>query len=137
MTPARITLTVPQGYHEDKEYVFEERTRCVIGRADDCDIQLSRNCGHLDVSRHHCVLEINPPHAQVRDMGSRNGTFVNGEMIGRRPGEEPPDEADFWENPACELKDGDEIRVGHAVLRLGIGVASEMPEAAAFPMYFV
>jgi pSer/pThr/pTyr-binding forkhead associated (FHA) protein len=137
MNPARITLTVPQGSREDKEYSFPEPRHCVIGRADDCDIQLARGCGYLDVSRHHCLLEIDPPHVQVRDLGSRNGTFVNDEKIGQRAHEEPPVPTDSWDYPARELKDGDEIRVGHAVLRVGIESDSEMPATARVPMSFV
>jgi len=45
-----------------------------FGRADDNDFQL------LDpaVSGHHCVIEYNEGVAIVRDLGSTNGTFVNG-----------------------------------------------------------
>jgi serine/threonine-protein kinase len=137
MKPARIAVRVPQGHHEDREYTFEEPRHCVIGRADDCDIQLPRGSSYLDVSRHHCVLEIDPPHVQVRDLGSLNGTFVNGKKIGQRTGEEPRDKADSWDCAAHALKNGDELRLGHVILQVGIELATEMPEAAPGPMYFV
>ena len=89
MIPTRVTLTVAQDELPDKEFVFDEPAECIIGRAADCDIQIPTDGEHGDVSRHHCVVEIHPPHAQVRDLGSLNGTFVNGRLVGRRPPNEP------------------------------------------------
>jgi len=63
---------------KNREFVFDEPAECIIGRAADCDIQIPTDNEHVDVSRHHCVLEIHPPHVQVRDLGSLNGTLVNG-----------------------------------------------------------
>ena len=86
MPTARITLTVVHGDLPEKEYVFEEPTRCIIGRAEDCDIQVPANYQHAVVSRHHCCLEMEPPAIRVHDLGSRNGTYVNGGNIGQHPG---------------------------------------------------
>jgi pSer/pThr/pTyr-binding forkhead associated (FHA) protein len=66
----------------------------VIGRADDCDLQLDSDF----VSRHHCRLVIDERDrvVKVRDLGSQNGTFVNdGPVKSERP-----------------LKDGDKLVVG-------------------------
>jgi pSer/pThr/pTyr-binding forkhead associated (FHA) protein len=127
-----------RGFLEVKEYVFTEPTRCIIGRAEDCDIQLPSSHGHVDVSRHHCMLEIGPSSVRVRDLGSRNGTFVNGEMIGQRPKNQPLEEANLSEFASVELKDGDELRVGHiATFLVSIGVPAEVEEHAPVPMYFV
>ncbi len=135
MKPARITLTVTQGNLEGKEYVFEEFTRCIIGRAEDCDIRLPMDWAHADVSRHHCALDIDPPAVGVRDLGSRNGTYVNGEKIGQRPARLAAEEADLSQLVVHESHDGDEIRVGSTILRVGIVVPAETPEPV--PMYFM
>ncbi|MCA9713354.1 MAG: sigma-54-dependent Fis family transcriptional regulator, partial [Myxococcales bacterium] len=49
----------------------------VIGRADDVDLQLPGNA----VSRRHAQLTIQDGAAQVVDLGSQNGVWVNGERI--------------------------------------------------------
>jgi pSer/pThr/pTyr-binding forkhead associated (FHA) protein len=49
----------------------------VIGRADDCHLRP----GSAEVSRHHCVIAIDGRRVSIRDYGSRNGTYVNGERI--------------------------------------------------------
>jgi pSer/pThr/pTyr-binding forkhead associated (FHA) protein len=72
---------------------------------------------HRDVSRHHCAFEIEPPVVRVRDLGSLNGTYVNGEMIGQRTKSLAPDELDRKE-PMRELSDGDEVRVGANTIRV-------------------
>jgi eukaryotic-like serine/threonine-protein kinase len=130
MKPTAIKLTVAQGSLDKKEYVFAEHTRCTIGRAEDCDIQVPRDFGHADVSRHHCALDIDPPVIRVRDLGSRNGTFVNGEKIGQRSRLQPTAKPDADESPARELRDGDEVQVGHTVLR--VGVLEDTPRPGSF-----
>ena len=123
MIPTRVTLTVAQDELPDKEFVFDEPAECIIGRAADCDIQIPTDGEHGDVSRHHCVVEIHPPHAQVRDLGSLNGTFVNGRSIGRRPANEPTEASGLWPSAAHALQDGDELRVGRTVFRVHVATA--------------
>jgi pSer/pThr/pTyr-binding forkhead associated (FHA) protein len=52
--------------------------KCVIGRGDDCHLRPSSDA----VSRHHCTIITTENEVIVRDMSSRNGTFVNGERVG-------------------------------------------------------
>jgi len=54
--------------------------RLVVGRSGHCDVHL------LDekVSREHCVFEAEADQLFVRDLGSRNGTWVDGERIDAR-----------------------------------------------------
>ena len=47
----------------------------VIGRDD---------LGTPDVSRHHARIDVDGPRVWIEDLGSKNGTFVNGERIRRR-----------------------------------------------------
>jgi serine/threonine protein kinase len=110
-----------------KEYLFEERTTCLIGRAADCEMQLPNDPEHRGVSRHHCVLDVNPPHVRIRDFGSRNGTFVNGVKIGQRAAG-PEDRTIREESTEHDLRDNDEVRVGRTVFRVLIrsGAATDL-----------
>jgi pSer/pThr/pTyr-binding forkhead associated (FHA) protein len=119
-----VILTVVQGSLEGREYIFDQKTQCVLGRADDCDIRLPRDPGPLDVSRHHCELEVDPPNIRIRDLGSLHGTYVNCELIGQRPHDQDSETIDLRSGKSRELKAGDEIRVGNTVLRVGVGVAA-------------
>jgi pSer/pThr/pTyr-binding forkhead associated (FHA) protein len=50
----------------------------LIGRNDDCDLQLNSR----SVSRSHCELKLKRTGLTIKDLGSRNGTIVNGAMVG-------------------------------------------------------
>jgi pSer/pThr/pTyr-binding forkhead associated (FHA) protein len=128
----RITLTVTEGPMTGQEYVLEGRGRHVIGRADDCDLCLIGDLA--SVSRHHCVLRIGAQTVSVRDLGSRNGTFVNGELIGRRSSVDEPEEAAFEENfTDFELSDGDTLRLGKIIFQVGMRQPSDVHEPETFP----
>jgi serine/threonine-protein kinase len=107
-----ITLTVTRGPLAGQQYAFTAPATCVIGRSSDCSIRLPQDVEHLDVSRHHCALDVTPPAVRVRDLGSLNGTFVNGSKIGQRDRFETPRPVDLFGPPAVELSDGDELRLG-------------------------
>lgn len=72
-------MTVALKYSDGKqERLFPvNRDKYLIGRADDCQLRPSAS----GVSRHHCVVIVEPPEVSIRDLGSSNGTFVNGERI--------------------------------------------------------
>ena len=74
------------------------------------------------ISRHHCLLDINPPDVCIRDFGSLNGTYVNGQKIGQRQKHEQPG-GSF---PEHDLKDGDEIRLGNMKFRVSIHIADRL-----------
>jgi diguanylate cyclase (GGDEF)-like protein len=79
--------------------MFRLEDKLVLGRASECEVQLDGG----GVSRRHAMLERKPDDSiEVVDLGSRNGTFVNGEKITR-----------------AMVRDGDKIQVGWtAVFRL-------------------
>jgi pSer/pThr/pTyr-binding forkhead associated (FHA) protein len=66
--------------------------RLVVGRSSSCDVQLDS----ASVSRQHAVISVTEPGLCIEDLGSRNGVFVNGVLIGRR----------------FVLQPGDRVRVG-------------------------
>jgi len=76
--PAQVILAVTGGPSIGQQYFFAERTTALIGREDECRIRFPKNKDHQTVSRHHCLLGINPPEGSIRDLGSRSGTYVNG-----------------------------------------------------------
>ncbi len=69
--------------------------RNVIGRGTEADIRLP----DTGVSRKHVDVVLDGDVAMVEDLGSTNGTLVNGRRVTRQP-----------------LSDGDVIRIGHSVL---------------------
>jgi|SRR5262245_24964499 len=137
MTPATIKLHVIEGGLRGQEFLFDAPTQCTIGRATDCDIRLPVQEGQMEVSRRHCLLEIDPPAARVRDLGSLNGTYVNGAKIGQRRPAQPPEGADPGPAADRELRDGDEILVGHNLLRVEMTGIAEPGEEAVAPAFAV
>lgn len=49
----------------------------IIGRRHDCDLYIPL----MPVSRRHCQLSQNKEALKIRDLDSRNGTFLNGKRI--------------------------------------------------------
>ena len=118
---SKVTLLFTRGPLKGRTFVFAEPTSCRVGRSRDCTIPLAQEVEHLDVSRHHCLLEIAPPALRVRDLGSLNGTFVNGKKIGQRVTSGVNRDMDASHPPPVVLFDGDEIRLGeHTAFRVCI-----------------
>lgn len=121
LTPsARVLLRVTAGPLTNREYAYESHDTFLFGRDVGCQASVPED---RHVSRHHFVLEINPPAIRLIDLGSLNGTFVNGNRVGRRrksPGNEPRRQ----DQPThMDLKHGDVIAVGET--RIEIHVASK------------
>ena len=86
---------IEQSPSEGAEHAVAQGT--TIGR-EGCDITL----GDPDVSRRHAEIQISNGDILISDLGSTNGTFVNGERI----------------DQPRSLRDGDEVRIGAVVWRL-------------------
>ena len=90
---ATVKLTVVRGGLKGKKFIFDHPIVCTLGRDPGCLLQLPDNSEFCEISRRHCVFDIDPPQMFVRDLGSRNGTFINGQNIGQwLIGGEAPDE---------------------------------------------
>jgi predicted component of type VI protein secretion system len=70
-------LRVLSGPHAG-ETIEIRRGKLLIGREEDCHLRPESEF----VSRHHCVLLLDDYTLRIRDLGSKNGTFVNGRRIG-------------------------------------------------------
>lgn len=117
---AKITLTIIAGSLQGQGFIFETRNTCIMDRAQDCTPHLPDDQHHRTVSRYHCLLDINPPAIRIRDFGSLNGTYINGQLIGRRHPETTPEQRDQMYFPEHDLKPGDEIRLGNTVFRVDV-----------------
>lgn len=126
-----VVLMVAAGPFKGRQYEFSQKTKWTVGRACDCSLQLPGGDANLEVSRHHCVFEINPPDLVIRDLGSLNGTYVNGTRIGGR--DEGVKADDLIQNTSSQdtfLLDGDVIRVGNTVFCVVFSVTDRDPEVS-------
>jgi eukaryotic-like serine/threonine-protein kinase len=124
-----ITLNVTSGPMAGKQFDFEESAIFLFGRNPDCHCCLPDD---KQISRHHFLLEANPPECCLKDLGSRNGTYVNGVRHGGRNCPEPVAIDEAAENAeVLTIQNGDEIRVGQTSLRVSIGKENEEDKGPA------
>ncbi len=85
------------GKYEGGEFPLADAGELVIGRSSDLDLVLVEDM----VSRKHAKVTMAPTGITIADLGSTNGTFVNGEKVKRAP-----------------LKEGDRVLIGTNILKL-------------------
>jgi eukaryotic-like serine/threonine-protein kinase len=120
-----VTLSVVEGPDKGRQYRYSERTAAIAGRGEDCNVRIDEPGPLPLVSRRHCLFDINPPIIRVRDLGSRNGTYVNGEKIDRGAAGQTPEEAAAASPDlgGCDLVDGDRVTLGSTVLQVHVAAA--------------
>lgn len=111
-----IKIRVLSGECERPEYIFDEPGGFIFGRAEDCTCRMPAS--DMTFSRHHFLLEIIPPNVMLKDLGSLNGTHVNGIKYGGRSSDVRPEDADI--SQALPLRDGDKIEAGKCILEVAI-----------------
>src|SRR3982074_2607148 len=74
----QVNLRALAGAYRVRVFSFRQPDTFLIGGSTDAHLCLTDD---KFFSRHHCLLEINPPHCFLRDLGSTNGTFVNGQRV--------------------------------------------------------
>lgn len=126
----KVQLQIKQGKEVGKTFAFTEHDTFVFGRMDDCHACIPDDG---QVSRHHFILEVNPPDACLRDLGSLNGTYVSGTKCGGRLKGETPEEGAKRKYPEVALKQGDIIQVGQTSLELKFERAKVPPQHKADP----
>jgi hypothetical protein len=92
----QVNLRVLAGPYKGRVFTFSQVDTFLIGRTNDSHLSLPDD---RFFSRHHCLLEINPPRCFLRDLGSTNGTFVNGQRV-----------------TEASLNNGDQIQGGATIL---------------------
>jgi len=128
---SKVTLEVTAGPIAGRRFEFTSHETFLFGRSPDCHAELPS--GDTSASRHHFLLEVNPPEARLRDLGSLNGTHVNGVRHGGRARGETPEQGRARPQPQVDLKHGDEIRVGATAFRLSIEAPGEAPRTRVVP----
>jgi hypothetical protein len=119
----KLTLTITTGPRAGTAFVFEEHDTLLLGREKDCQVCLPED---TQVSRHHFILEVNPPDIRIRDLGSLHGTYINGQRYGGRGKHETPEEGAGRTFAQVDLHDGDEIKAGQTTFRVRVEAASSL-----------
>ena len=122
---AKVQIKISKGKDAGKKFAFTEHDTFVFGRMDDCHACIPDD---TQVSRHHFILEVNPPAACLRDLGSLNGTWINGKEFGARKKGETPEQGAKRRYPEVTLKHGDRIKVGLTELEVSIEQPKEAPQ---------
>lgn len=91
----------------DHRYPLPQGT-VVIGRAPDATIRIESG----GVSRHHARIHVSGNEAHVEDLGSKNGTFVDGQPV----------------TTSLLLQDGSEVRVGPVAFTFRVSSATGATE---------
>ena len=120
----QVKLKILKGSRKEKLLPIQGE-KLLIGRGEECDLRPRSE----SVSRKHSVITITDSQVTIRDLESKNGTFVNGERITGSRG----------------LQDGDQLRIGPMEFELQIdsqahvkrpkvqGVADVVERTAADP----
>lgn len=102
-----LALRFISGKYQGGEFPLEEGQRIVIGRSSDLDMVLVEEM----VSRRHAHIQMQGGVISIEDLGSTNGTFVNGEKIQR-----------------ATLREGDRVLIGTSILKV-VSVGTSGPES--------
>jgi pSer/pThr/pTyr-binding forkhead associated (FHA) protein len=116
---SKIVLSVIAGPRRGESFMYTRGDICTIGRGADCAVQLHGDA-HLSVSRQHCQIDMTSPTIRICDLGSLNGTYVNGRLIGRRPLSTGPQEYSTTAGTEVDLEEGDTIQVGGTLFQVCI-----------------
>lgn len=94
------------GKYQGGEFPLPVNAEIVVGRSSELDMVLVEDM----VSRRHAKIVVNGEQISIQDLGSTNGTFVNGERIKH-----------------AELNDGDRVLIGTSIIKL---VSAETSDSA-------
>ncbi len=105
ITDRRAYILFLSGPLQGKLYCLEKK-ETLVGRADEVDIHIN----DARISRHHFKINVAEGDATIEDMGSTNGTYVNGSKL----------------KGAYLLRDGDKIQISSStVIKFAYGDKGE------------
>ncbi len=108
----RLALRFISGKYQGGEFPLRSNREIVIGRSSDLDMVLVEDM----VSRRHAKITTTDGGILIQDVGSTNGTFVNGEKI----------------EGVARLSEGDRILVGTSIIKVvAVDAATAESEAEA------
>ena len=87
------------------------RDLTVVGRKEDCDLRLD----HKSISKFHCVIVRMENTLLLRDLGSTNGTMVNGKRIRR-----------------ATLKNNDRLDIANLPFKIQISIGKAIEKTPQF-----
>ena len=73
--PARLLEPGPEGERLREITIAVEEF--LLGRGSDCDLRVHDTA----ISRHHCLIRMRGRDVSLVDLGSSNGTYVNGQRV--------------------------------------------------------
>ncbi len=73
----KLRLTFKNGHQRGQVFDFDAPRTLVLGRSSQVDLQIYDE----RISRRHCAIRFEGGAARIKDLGSGNGTFVNGAEI--------------------------------------------------------
>ena len=112
MKNRKVYIDMIDGPMKGARFLFRDQDTFMIGRSGDCTLTIKEDS---TLSRHHMLIEVNESGVLIRDLGSLNGTKVNGRLIYSSK------DRDVKDAPAPEiLKDGDSVEAGANVMILHI-----------------
>jgi pSer/pThr/pTyr-binding forkhead associated (FHA) protein len=118
-----LVLRALTGDLRGQEFAIAGPAHAILGRSRSCTLRLPTDG---TVSRQHCIIELDESGAWAQDLGSMNGTHVNGSKIGQRVPQAYED-ATMVQPPRHELQDGDELRICNNVFAVCLSGA-EVPD---------
>ena len=104
-----VILRATNGKRKGQEFVLENEADYILGRSRDCSCVLDDPLGI--VSQWHCRIRVHAPFVGIQDLGSRNGTQVNGTSIGRREKGQSFEELLDEGHAEHPLNDGDTLQI--------------------------
>ena len=100
-----VKLSVVEGPHKGQHFDLSGHDTFLFGRSKHAHFQLPPADKYF--SRIHFMVEANYPNCRLTDMGSHNGTYVNGKRV----------------YSSLDLHEGDQIKAGHTVFSLTLSSA--------------